>query len=104
MTALEAFFRLRIVKLSVFSFLALVEEVAFAKLVFDVVVVDGGVMMLEAAEEALEVDGVEAGLVDGDSVCMATLHITGRDFTNETYETVEAGAACATFTRFLASP
>ena len=29
-------------------------------------VVDGRVMMLEAAEVALEVDGVEAGVVDGD--------------------------------------
>ena len=60
--------------------------------------------MLEAAEDALEVDGVEEGVVDGDSVCMATLHVTGRDFTNEAYETFEAGAACVTFTPFLASP
>ena len=66
--------------------------------------VDDGVMMLEVAEEALEVDWVEAGVVDVESVCMATLHITGRDFTDEAYETFEAGAACATFTRFLASP
>ena len=65
---------------------------------------DDGVMMLEAAEETMEVDGVAAGVINGDLVCMASLHIIERDFTNEAYETFEAGAACATFTHFLASP
>ena len=40
------------------------------------------VIMFKAVEEAIEVDGVAAGVADGDSVCMAT----GREFTEEASE------------------
>ena len=46
--------------------------------------------MLQAAEEATEVDGVAVSVADGGSVCMAILHTTGGDFTDEAYETFEA--------------
>ena len=67
-------------------------------------VLDDCVIKLEAAEEAIEVNREAVGVVDRDSVCMATLHITSQDFTDEAYEALQAVAPCASFTRVLALP
>lgn len=58
------------------------------------------VVLLERAGVGFE----EAGMSGRGSVCVAIVHIVGRVCTVDAKETLGVGVACASLTRFLASP